>query len=127
MAGAPAAGKYFNKIVVPLAGHRFIPVWAVLRHRGRKSGKTYTTPVAVIPTETTLVIALPYGPGTDWVRNIRAGGRCTIRWKGADHECLNPTFVGKDVAVAASRGVTRRILRRIEFRHGFIQLDRALT
>jgi deazaflavin-dependent oxidoreductase (nitroreductase family) len=127
MARAPAVGKYFNKLVVPLAGHRFIPVWAVLRHRGRKSGKTYVTPVAVIPTGTTFIIALPYGPGTDWVRNVRAEGRCTIRWKGADYECSNPRLVDKAVAVEASRGVTRRALRRIEFPHGFIQLDRAIS
>jgi deazaflavin-dependent oxidoreductase (nitroreductase family) len=124
MATPPAVAKYFNKLAVRLAGHRLIPLWAVLRHRGRRSGKTYATPVAVIPTPTTFVIALPYGPGTDWVRNVRAEGHCTIRWKGVDRPCSNPVLVGKDVAMAAASGFTRRVLQRIEFPHGFIQLER---
>jgi deazaflavin-dependent oxidoreductase (nitroreductase family) len=123
MAGPPAAKK-LNKVVVRLAGRRFLPLWAVLRHSGRKSGKQYAIPVAVISTETTFIIALPWGRGTDWVRNVRAAGRCTIRWKGADYECTDPMFVDNDVATAAARGVTRRALRRMDFPHGFIQLNR---
>ena len=125
MAGPPAAAKYFNKVAVRLGGHRLLPVWALLRHRGRKSGKSYTVPIAVIPTETTFVIALAWGRETDWVRNVVAAGRCTIRWKGADYECTDPTFVAQDAALTAARGVTRLILRRKTFPHGFIQLSRA--
>jgi deazaflavin-dependent oxidoreductase (nitroreductase family) len=124
MAGPPAAAKQLNKVAVRFAGHRFLPLWAVLRHRGRKSGKEYAVPIAVMPTDETFVIALPWGRGTDWVRNVRAAGRCTIRWKGADYECTEPTFVDKDVALAAARGTTRRVLQRRDFPHGFLQLNR---
>ena len=74
MAGPPAAAKQINKVVVRLAGRRFLPLWAVLRHSGRKSGKQYAIPVAVIPTETTFIIAMPWGRGTDWVRNVLRPG-----------------------------------------------------
>ncbi len=121
---SPAGPKQFNKLAVRLAGHRFFPLWAVLRHRGRKTGKEYAVPVAVIATPTTLVIALPWGRETDWVRNTLAAGRCTVRWKRVDYECIDPTFVGKDVALAAARGVTSRALKRRDFPHGFIQLSR---
>jgi deazaflavin-dependent oxidoreductase (nitroreductase family) len=124
MARVPAATKQFNKVAVHLAGHRFMPLWALLRHRGRKSGKPYATPVTVIPTRTTFVIALPWGSGTDWVRNVRAAGGCTIRWKGIDYECTAPTFVDQEIALAAAQGLTRRMLQRHSFPHGFIQLDR---
>jgi deazaflavin-dependent oxidoreductase (nitroreductase family) len=124
MAGVPAATRRFNRVAVHLAGHRLMPVWAVLRHRGRRSGKPYATPVTVIPTDTTFVIGLPWGRGTDWVRNVRAAGGCTIRWKGVDYTCTAPTFVDKDVALAAAHGLTRRVLERASFPHGFIQLDR---
>jgi len=124
MAGPPAAAKQFNKVAVRLAGHRFIPLWAVLRHRGRRSGNEYAVPIAVIPTATTFIIALPWGRETDWVRNVRAAGRCTVRWKGDDYECTEPTFVDKDVALPAARGMTRRALQRRDFPHGFIQLNR---
>jgi deazaflavin-dependent oxidoreductase (nitroreductase family) len=121
------AAKYFNKVAIRLAGHRFLPLWAVLRHRGRKSGRQYAIPIAVIPTGATFIIALPWGPETDWLRNVRAAQGCTIRWKGAGYECTEPILVGKDVAVASARGVTRRALRRMEFPHGFIQLSRAIA
>lgn len=124
MAGPPPAAKQFNKVAIRLAGHRLLPLWAVLRHRGRKSGKQYAVPIAVIRTDTTFIIALPWGRETDWVRNVRAAGRCTIRWKGADYECTDPTFVDQDVALAAARGVTHRALKRRNFAHGFIQLNR---
>ncbi len=124
MAGAPASTKYFNKIAIPLAGHRFFPLWVVLKHRGRRTGKEYSVPLAVIPTETSFIIAMPWGRETDWVRNVRAAGNCTVRWKGVDYVCTEPTFVDKGVALAAARGITRRILRRQEFPHGFIELTR---
>jgi deazaflavin-dependent oxidoreductase (nitroreductase family) len=124
MARPPAAAKQFNRVAVRVAGHRLLPPWVVLRHRGRRSGKEYATPVAVIPTETTFVIALPWGRETDWVRNVTAAGRCTIRWKGADFECTDPTFVGKDVALAAARGLTRRVLLPMRPSGGFLRLTR---
>ena len=124
MAGPPAAAKQFNRVALTVAGHRFFPLWAVLRHRGRRTGKEYAVPLAVIPTDTTFVIALPWGQETDWVRNVCTAGRCTVRWKGADYECTEPTFVGREVALAAARGLTRRTLNRGKFPHGFIQLTR---
>lgn len=127
MAGPPAIAKKFNIVAVRLAGHRFFPLWAVLRHRGRRSGRTYAIPIAVIATDTTFVIALAWGRETDWVRNVLAAGRCTIRWKGADHECIEPTFVDKEVALAAARGLTRRALKRADFPHGFIQFNRRVA
>jgi deazaflavin-dependent oxidoreductase (nitroreductase family) len=96
----------------------------VLKHRGRKTGQEYAVPLAVIPTESTFIISLPWGRETDWVRNVLAAGRCTVRWKGTGYECSEPMFVDQEVALAASRGMTRRVLHLKEFPHGFIQLTR---
>ncbi len=124
MAPPPKATRFFNKLSVRLAGRRFVPFWVVLRHQGRKSGKEYSVPLAVIPSDKTFVIALPWGRGTDWVRNVQAAGRCTVRWKGADYECSEPTFVDADTALAAAHGLTRRVLARMNLPAGFIQLTR---
>ena len=125
MAGPPATAKQFNRIVaLPLAGHRFFPLWAVLEHRGRKTGRQYAVPLAVIPTESTFIIAMPWGRKTDWIRNVRAAGRCTVRWKGTYYECTQPRFVGTEVAAAAAHGLTRYVLQRWQFPHGFIELSR---
>ena len=124
MARPPVAAKAFNRVALLVAGRRFVPVWASLRHRGRRSGREYVVPIAVIPTDTTFVIALAWGRGADWVRNVRAAGRCTIRWRGVDYECTAPTFVDQEVALAAARGLVRLGLRRVHVPDGFIQLDR---
>jgi len=124
MAGPPASAKQFNKVAVRLAGHRIFPLWAVLRHQGRSSGKDYAIPVAVIPTPTTFIIALPWGRGTDWVRNVRAADGCTIRWKGREFRCSEPQFVDKGVALAAAGPVLSRLLRRQDPEGGFLRLER---
>ena len=60
------------------AGH-----WvSVVHHVGRMSGDAYRTPVGVVEVEDGLVIALPYGSGTDWVRNVMVAGAATIEHQG---------------------------------------------
>ena len=81
-----------------LAGRRGIPLWAVVRHRGRVSGRSLAVPVAVVGTPDGFVINLPWGAGTNWVRNVLAAGGCTIRWKGVDHVVEHPRIV--DAAAA---------------------------
>ena len=124
MSGPPAAARYFNKVALLLAGRRVMPLWGSLHHQGRRSGKAYVVPIAVIPTDTSFLIALPWGRGTDWVRNVRAARGCTIVWKGVDWACSEPEFVGQDVAVAAARGVTGMMLKRSDVPEGFIRLTR---
>ena len=51
---------------------------SVIEHVGRRSGKTYETPVDIIETTTRLLIALPYGARTDWLRNVLAAGAATV-------------------------------------------------
>lgn len=51
---------------------------SVIEHIGRRSGKTYETPVDIIETTTRLLIALPYGARTDWLRNVLAAGSATV-------------------------------------------------
>jgi deazaflavin-dependent oxidoreductase (nitroreductase family) len=49
-----------------------IPPWSVIVHAGRRSGTTYRTPVVASKRGDLLVIALPYGQDTDWVKNLVA-------------------------------------------------------
>jgi deazaflavin-dependent oxidoreductase (nitroreductase family) len=52
-------------------------------HRGRRSGRTYQTPVTTFPTENGFIIALTYGAeNTDWVKNVQAAGGCELRTRG---------------------------------------------
>lgn len=123
MAGPPASVKTFNRIALLLAGRRLIPVWGVLRHSGRKSGREFSTPLAFIATPGTFFIGLPWGRNTDWVRNVRAAGRCTVRLRGHEYECTQPEFVSKDVAMAAATGPLRTVVRRMDLTSGFLRLQ----
>lgn len=59
-----------------------LPGFAMIVHTGRKSGKTYRTPVNMFRTEHGYQVALTYGPGSDWVRNVLAAGGCDAVVRG---------------------------------------------
>jgi deazaflavin-dependent oxidoreductase (nitroreductase family) len=56
-----------------------VPPWAVILHRGRRSGRRYRTPLFAFRRGRTLVIAVLYGQESDWLRNLRAGGGHVVR------------------------------------------------
>ena len=70
-----------NPIVLAFAGRPGLP-YAVLYHVGRYSRRFYATPLLVQPTKYGWVIPLTYGELTDWYRNIKKAGECTIQWQG---------------------------------------------
>lgn len=72
--------RYLNRVVVRLATRA--PGLAVLHHRGRRSGRRYDVPVNVFVRGERYVVALTYGPTTDWLRNVLAAGRCTMTVRG---------------------------------------------
>ena len=43
---------------------------SVVRHVGRRSGRTYETPVIAVQHDDSFLIALPYGKRTDWLKNV---------------------------------------------------------
>ena len=96
--GVRIAARFFNPIVLLLAGTRLLPLYGVLEHRGRRSGKTFRTPVVVRPTNDGFIVPMPWGEGTDWYRNVRAAGECVIRWSGRDYALAQPEVI--DVAAA---------------------------
>ena len=102
-----------------LAGRRFFPLWAVVHHVGRKSGRELTVPVAVRATPELFIVVLPWGPGTNWARNVLAAGGCVVRWKGADHRTGTPQLVSQlEARPYYSRfewAVTQRVFRAESF------------
>lgn len=51
-----------------------LPPWAVVEHRGRRTGRRHRTPVLAFPTPSGFAVVLFYGPDRDWVANLRAAG-----------------------------------------------------
>ncbi len=85
--------RHLNPLMLSLAGSRRLPMLAVIHHRGRRSGRSYTTPLAARPTPDGFVIPLTFGQQADWFRNLQAAGGCMIRWKGQDYPVIEPEVV----------------------------------
>jgi deazaflavin-dependent oxidoreductase (nitroreductase family) len=76
-----------------LLGHRFLR----LTHRGRRSGHRYTTVLEVVRYDRQVpefTVVSGFGPRTDWLRNIEAGGPVMVTVGRstfiADHRRLHP-------------------------------------
>jgi deazaflavin-dependent oxidoreductase (nitroreductase family) len=66
---------------------------SIIRHRGRRTGRAYETPVGVIPDGDAFLIALPYGRRTQWLRNVLASGEATLVTEGATYSVDRPEVV----------------------------------
>src|SRR5258707_6625069 len=82
--------RLFNPLTLALAGSRRLPLFAVVHHRGRRSGRSYTTPVGARRTADGFVIPLTFGDRADWFRNVRAALACVIRGRGIAFPWLEP-------------------------------------
>ncbi len=69
-----------------------LPGFAVVEHVGRKSGKTYETPVSVFRRGTVLAVVLLHGE-TQWARNVIAAGQAGLRYRGGTVTVRNPRII----------------------------------
>lgn len=84
---------------------------AVLHHIGRKSGTRYRTPIGVAPFEEGFVVTLPYGPDTDWLRNLMAAGSATLTYEGETIAVDQPRVVPVETIRHAFSASERRSLQ----------------
>lgn len=107
----------FNRLVTnPIQGQWawLLSPWVVVCHRGRRSGRSYRTPVIGFRHGRTLAVAVLYGERSDWVQNVLAGGGQVVRG-GATYPLINPRLVGSPEAdgVSAPARVAGRISGRL--------------
>ena len=87
---------FTNKIQMRTAGTP--GAWAsVIRHRGRRSGTIYETPVVPFESGDGYLIALPYGTNTDWVKNVLAAGSAELVSDGRTIAIESPEVVSADM------------------------------
>ncbi|WP_425302496.1 hypothetical protein, partial [Nocardia farcinica] len=84
--------------------------------RPRRSGRTYETPVLAFADGPVYRIALTYGPGVDWLKNVRAAGRFELRRTGRTLTLVDPEVI-EDPAAAWAPPVVRQVLRAIGARY----------
>jgi deazaflavin-dependent oxidoreductase (nitroreductase family) len=92
-----------NRVLGKLAGR--VPTLVAVRHSGRRSGRTYETPINVFRTSDGYVAALTYGPDTDWVRNVVAAGGCELKVRGEWLPMTAPRIVHDERRTAVPRAI----------------------
>jgi deazaflavin-dependent oxidoreductase (nitroreductase family) len=80
-----------NPVARLVAG--WMPVLAIVTHTGRVSAHHYRTPVNIFRSGDRYVFALTYGAGTDWVTNVLAAGRCSVRTRRKEVSLVGPEVV----------------------------------
>jgi deazaflavin-dependent oxidoreductase (nitroreductase family) len=84
--------KYItNRFTLLFAG--WIPPLAIIKHRGRISGRKYRTPVLAFPTNDGYVFALTYGRAVDWVKNLIASDSGRLMYNGMESSIHSIRFV----------------------------------
>ena len=85
---------------------------SVVRHIGRRSGRSYETPVVAVEHDDSLLIALPYGERTDWMRNVLANGTATVVTHGQAYEVDQPQVIPMTEATRYFRLKEQKLHRR---------------
>jgi deazaflavin-dependent oxidoreductase (nitroreductase family) len=115
-----------NPLVVKRAGRRGFAMAARLEHVGRRSGRTYVTPVTTRRAGDVVLIALTFGNQSDWCQNVLAARGCTIRIDGVDYAATAPALVSWQDATSlvrvAFRPAERAMLRVLGIKQ-FLRLD----
>lgn len=88
-----------------------------MRHVGRRSGKSYETPIIVAPEGKDFIIALTYGPTVDWYRNVTAAEHGTIIWQGKTIAVGKPEQMNPASGIQAFSALERFVLRRIDLQY----------
>jgi deazaflavin-dependent oxidoreductase (nitroreductase family) len=78
-----------------LAGRRHVRMAAEVRHVGRTSGRAYVTPAGARVHGDVAVIPLTFGNQSDWSKNVRAAGGCTLKVDGQEYAAVAPEFVDR--------------------------------
>ncbi|MFH5822687.1 nitroreductase family deazaflavin-dependent oxidoreductase [Georgenia sp. AZ-5] len=99
--------RALNRVMRPLAAR--LPGFAVVVHRGRRTGREYAVPVNIFRDGARYRIALTYGRETDWVRNVLAAGGCIVVVRGRRVELCAPRLV-RDPTRAWAPPVVRQLL-----------------
>jgi deazaflavin-dependent oxidoreductase (nitroreductase family) len=111
-------GWFARKVGAPFLNflmHLGISAWGsrVLEHTGRRSGKSFRTPVNLLTVGTDQYLVSPRGE-SEWVRNVRAADGRLVLILGRRHQAYTAT----EVPLAATPEILRTYLRRWKFEVG---------
>jgi deazaflavin-dependent oxidoreductase (nitroreductase family) len=110
--------RTLNRLTSRLA-RRGVGPFSLVRHVGRRSGRTFETPIIVARVSDGFIAELTYGEDVNWYRNIVAAGGCQLVVAGVVHDVVAveryPTEAGRR-AFGIPAWWVLRLLGRRDFR-----------
>jgi deazaflavin-dependent oxidoreductase (nitroreductase family) len=112
-----ALARFNRRVTNPIQGQWawLLPPWAVICHRGRRSGRAYRTPLLAFKRGRRLAVVVLYGEESDWLRNVLAGGAQVVRG-GRTYDLIDPRVLDADAAEGISplgQALGRRLSGRV--------------
>ncbi len=83
----------------------------IIRHRGRRTGNAYETPVGILADGDGFLVALPYGSRTQWVRNVLAAGAAEIVTEGRTVAVERPEIISTSAVADGFSATDQRMFR----------------
>ena len=105
-----AVTRYFNPVLRPLA--RKLPYLGVLTYPGRKTGRTYHTPLNVFRRGDIYVFLPTYGSDAQWVKNVLASGSALLETRGRVVRLVEPELI-TDPELRTAPPLVRFVERRL--------------
>lgn len=107
------SNKYLGNPIMGLLAGRKNWYAAAIRHTGRKSGKSYSTPVGAEPIVGGFIIPLAYGTQVDWLKNVLSAGQATILTNGETYDVTEPEVIDAAAALPSLSPNRRRRFERM--------------
>jgi deazaflavin-dependent oxidoreductase (nitroreductase family) len=115
--------RYLGKVAGTRLGMLYFNLSA-LHHVGRRSGRTYVTPLSAYPLGDGFVLAVAY-PHVDWSENVLAAGKCTLTWNGREYALERPEVIPRAEALKAYPLLVKPFLMGAAGQNKFIWLHRS--
>lgn len=115
----PYVKRFANPVMTHLTGHGWL---AELEHVGRSSGEAHRTPVLAFREGDVVTIALTYGPGVQWLKNLRATGRARMHRRRTMLQLGTPRMLGPDEGLPRMPQPIRFVFARTGFVQDFVEL-----
>src|SRR5437762_994747 len=116
------AARFVNPLVLLIAGRRWMPIVGILHHRGRRTGRNYSSPLGMRPSAGGFVIPLTFSEHAAWYQNVRAAREAVVTYAGRDQVVTKPEVIDYAAAAASFPRYERAQFRLLGIRQ-FLQLS----
>jgi deazaflavin-dependent oxidoreductase (nitroreductase family) len=113
------ATRYVNPVMRRVV--RKLPGFGLVTFTGRKTGRTYRTPINVFRRGETYLFFLTYGADAQWVKNVLAAGSCSLETRGRVVNLVDPELI-TDPELRVAPPVVRFIERRVAGATQYLQM-----